>query len=164
MRDTNLRESTGCGTFSKSKLATSTIRPTDEGFFTMKKLTLHMLGESFTINKLPQFAEIPSILSQGDMCFIVRTDDELSIVCPDYMAPNNVQQELGWRCFKVQGELKLQEVGVLASIAQPLAEAGIPMFVVSTFSTDYIFVMEENLVNAVHVLQLAGHTFLHKET
>lgn len=164
MRDTNLRESTGCGTFSKSKLAASTIRPTDEEFFTMKKLTLHMLGESFTINKLPQFAEIPSILSQGDMCFIVRTDDELSIVCPDYMAPNNVQQELGWRCFKVQGELKLQEVGVLASIAQPLAEAGIPMFVVSTFSTDYIFVMEENLVNAVHALQLAGHTFLHKET
>jgi len=42
-----------------------------------------MLGETFTINKLPQFAEIPTILSQGDMCFIFRTDEELSIVCPD---------------------------------------------------------------------------------
>ncbi|HTY36386.1 MAG TPA: ACT domain-containing protein [Bacteroidota bacterium] len=129
----------------------------------MRKLSLHMLGETFTINKLPQFAEIPSILSQGEMCFIIRTDDELSIVCPDYMAPNNVQQELGWRCFKVEGELKLDEVGVLASLAQPLAEAGIPMFVMSSFKTDYIFVMEENLVNAVQALQQAGHTFLHKE-
>ncbi|MGA3244628.1 MAG: ACT domain-containing protein [Bacteroidota bacterium] len=128
----------------------------------MRKLTLHMLGETFTINKLPQFAEIPSILSQGDMCFISRTDEELSIVCPDYMAPNNVQQELGWRCIRVEGEMKLQEVGVLASLAQPLADAGIPMFVVSTFNTDYIFVMEENLVNAVQALQQAGHDFRHK--
>jgi hypothetical protein len=62
----------------------------------------------------------------------------------------------------VEGELKLQEVGVLASLAQPLADAGIPMFVVSTFNTDYIFVMEENLVNAVQALQQAGHEFLHK--
>ena len=121
-----------------------------------------MLGETFTINKLPQFAEIPSILSQGDMCFISRTDEELSIICPDYMAPNNVQQELGWRCIRVEGEMKLQEVGVLASLAQPLADAGIPMFVVSTFNTDYIFVMEENLVNAVQALQQAGHDFRHK--
>jgi hypothetical protein len=128
----------------------------------MRKLTLHMLGETFTINKLPQFAEIPSILSQGDMCFISRTDEELSIICPDYMAPNNVQQELGWRCIRVEGEMKLQEIGVLASLAQPLADAGIPMFVVSTFNTDYIFVMEENLVNAVQALQQAGHDFRHK--
>jgi uncharacterized protein len=138
-------------------------RLTDEELFTMRKLKLHMLGETFTINKLPQFAEIPSILSQGEMCFIFRTDDELSIICPDYMAPNNVQQELGWRCFKVEGEMKLQEVGVLAAIAQPLAEAEVPMFAVSTFNTDYVFVMEENLVDAVHALQKAGHEFLHKE-
>ncbi|MDP2884250.1 MAG: ACT domain-containing protein [Ignavibacteria bacterium] len=129
----------------------------------MKKLTLHLLGETFTINKLPQFAEIPSILSQGDMCFMLRTDEELCIVCPDYMAPNNVQQELGWRCLKVDGEMKLQEVGVLASMTQALAEANIPLFAISTFNTDYVFVMEEHLVNAVQALQKAGHEFVHKE-
>ena len=129
----------------------------------MKKLTLHLLGETFTINKLPQFAEIPSILDQGDMCFMLRTEDELCIVCPDYMAPNNVQQELGWRCLKVDGEMKLQEVGILASMTQPLAEAKIPLFAISTFNTDYVFVMEEHLVNAVQALQKAGHEFVHKE-
>ena len=129
----------------------------------MKKLTLHLLGETFTINKLPQFAEIPSILDQGDMCFMLRTEDELCIVCPDYMAPNNVQQELGWRCLKVDGEMKLKEVGILASMTQPLAEANIPLFAISTFNTDYVFVMEEHLVNAVQALQKAGHEFVHKE-
>jgi hypothetical protein len=127
------------------------------------KLKLQLLNETFTINKLPQFAEIPSILSKGEMCFISRTDEELSIVCPDFMAPNNVQQELGWRCLKVEGMMKLQEVGVLASITQPLSEAGVPIFAVSTFDTDYVFVMDEHLVNVVHVLQQAGHEFVHKE-
>jgi hypothetical protein len=79
------------------------------------------------------------------------------------MAPNNVQQELGWRCLKVEGEMKLQEVGVLASMTQPLAEANIPLFAISTFNTDYVFVMEEQLVNAVQALQKAGHEFAHKE-
>jgi hypothetical protein len=128
-----------------------------------RKLSLHLLTEMFAVNKLPQFGEIPSILSKGDMCFIFRTDEELTIVCPDYMAPNNVQQEFGWRCFKVEGQLKLDEVGVLASITEPLAEAEVPIFVTSTFTTDYVFVREEHLVNAVHALQKAGHVFLHKE-
>ncbi len=121
------------------------------------------MNEAFTINKLPQFAEIPSILSKGEMCFIFRTDDELTIVCPDYMAPNNVQQEFGWRCLRVGGDMKLREVGVLASIAGPLAEANVPLFAVSTFNTDYVFVMEEHLVTAVQALQKAGHEFVHKE-
>jgi len=129
----------------------------------MRKLTLHLLNDTFSMNKLPQFAEIPSILDKGDMCFISRTDEELSILCPEYMAPNNVQQELGWRCLKVEGEWKMQEVGVLDSITQPLAGANVPLLAISTFNTDYIFVQEEYLVTAVQALQKAGHEFLHKE-
>lgn len=127
------------------------------------KLALHLLNETFTINKLPQFAEIPSILAKGEMCFIARTDEELTIVCPDFMAPNNVQQELGWRCMRVDGVMKLAELGVLASLTQPLAEAGVSVFSVSTYNTDYLFVQEEQLVNAVHALQKAGHEFVHEE-
>ena len=97
------------------------------------------------------------------MCFITRTDEELSIICPDFMAPNHVQQEPGWRCLKVEGNVKMQDIGVLASLTQPLTKANIPMLAVSTFVTDYIFVMEENLVNAVQALQKAGHEFSHKE-
>ena len=88
-----------------------------------KKLKLHLLNEAFTINKLPQFAEIPSILGQGEMCFVFRTDEELTIVCPDYMAPNNVQQELGWRCLRVEGEMNLKEV------ARELAQRLVRLFV-----------------------------------
>lgn len=158
----NLRESMLCVTFSRDLNLIGDVFSA-RGIPLAHKLTLHLLSETYTINKLPQFAEIPSILSNGEMCFISRTDEELSIVCPDFMAPNNVQQETGWRCLKVEGVLKLREVGVLASILQPLSEAGIPAFTISTFNTDYVFVEDEHLVNVVHALQKAGHQFAHKE-
>ncbi|HEX9829044.1 MAG TPA: ACT domain-containing protein [Bacteroidota bacterium] len=129
----------------------------------MKKLTLQLMNENFTVNKLAQFAELPSIFAKGEMCFMMRTDEEFTIICPDFMAPNNVQQETGWKCMKVTGEMNLSDVGVLASITGPLAEANIPLLAVSTFNTDYFFVIEENLVNAVQALQKVGHTFVHGE-
>lgn len=127
------------------------------------KLSLYVLPDKFTVNKLPQFGEIPSILAKGEMCFISRTDEELTIICPEFMAPNNVQQEIGWRCFRIEGEQKLVEVGMIIAVTKPLADAGIPLLAVSTYNTDYFFLMEENLVPAVQALQKAGHEFLHKE-
>jgi len=128
-----------------------------------KKLKLRLLDDKFSISKLPQFAEIPAVLTKGEMCFAMRTDDELTIISPEFMAPGNVQQEAGWRCIRVDGEYPFSEIGVLASLTAPLAQANIPIFAVSTFNTDYFFVMEENLVKATQALQQAGHEFVHKE-
>ena len=125
-------------------------------------MKLALLNEKFIVSKLPQFAELPHIFTKGDNCFIARTDNELSIICPEFMAPNNVQQEGGWRCIRIITEAALNEVGVIASLTGPLADAGIPVLVIGTFDTDYIFVLEENLVEATKVLQQAGHEFAHK--
>jgi hypothetical protein len=129
----------------------------------MKKLSLHLLNESFSVNKLAQFAELPSIMAKGEMCFMMRTDEEFTIICPDFMSPSNVQSEMGWKCIKVDGTMNLKEVGVLESITHPLAEANIPLMALSTYNTDYIFVLEEHIVTAVQALQKAGHQFIHGE-
>ena len=129
-----------------------------------KKLKIMMLEDKFCISKLPQFGEIPVIFTKGDMCFTFRTDDELTIICPEFMAPNNVQQEAGWRCMKVVGDGGVpKDIGVVATIANPLADASIPLCCVTTFSNVFVFLMEEHLVKAVHVLQQLGHEFVHKE-
>ncbi len=129
----------------------------------MKKLKLHLLEEKFTISKLPAFSEIPQIVIKGEMCFTMRTDDELTMITPDFMAPNNVQQEIGWRCIRIDGEIPFQAVGVLESLTHPLAEAEVPIFAISTYNTDYIFLLEETLIHAVQALQKVGHVFVHKE-
>ncbi len=129
----------------------------------VRKLRLHLLEEKFTLSKLPQFAELPVTLMKGDMCFVFRTEEELSVISPEFMAPTNVQQEVGWRCIRVHGESQLKDASIVVSISTPLASANIPVLTVTTFDTVYFFFQEEHVVQAVTALQQAGHEFSHKE-
>ena len=128
-----------------------------------KKLKLNLLDDKFCYSKLPQFAELPSVFSKGEMIFVMRTDEELTIICPEFMAPNNVQQEAGFRCLRITGEIPLSEFGVIASLVQPLLPVEIPAMVVSTFNTEYLFFREEHLVKVTQALQQAGHEFIHED-
>jgi hypothetical protein len=53
--------------------------------------------------------------------------------------------------------LEFDQVGILASLAQPLAQAGISLFVVSTYDTDYLLVKQDRLESALEALRTAGH-------
>ena len=48
--------------------------------------------------------------------------------------------------------------GVLAAFINPLAEAGIGIFAVSTFDTDYVLVKAHSLRTTIAKLEEAGHT------
>jgi hypothetical protein len=89
---------------------------------------------------------------------IIRTTDELCIICNENNVPANITAEPNWRALKVQGPLVFSEVGVIASLANPLAEAGVSIFVISTFETDYILVKKRDLEAAVEKLREAGHS------
>ena len=47
--------------------------------------------------------------------------------------------------------------GVLAAFLQPLAEAQIPIFAMSTFDTDYVLIKCEHRERALAALGAAGH-------
>lgn len=72
--------------------------------------------------------------------------------------PVEVGAERGYRALRVEGTLSFEATGVLASLASPLADAGIPIFVLSTFDTDYVFVKEPRLGDAMQKLRQAGHS------
>ena len=55
------------------------------------------------------------------------------------------------------GELDFALVGILVSLLEPLARADVPVFVVSTFTTDYLLVKERNLERALESIRQAGH-------
>ena len=79
------------------------------------------------------------------------------MVCAEQAVPLEVRHEAGFRALRVMGSLDLQLVGILLSLAQPLAEAGISVFSLSTFDTDYVLVRERDLERAVAALRSAGH-------
>ena len=64
----------------------------------------------------------------------------------------------GWRWLRVIGPLDLSEIGILASIAAPLARAEIPIFVVSSFETDHLLIRAPRLEAARQALEEAGWT------
>jgi len=47
---------------------------------------------------------------------------------------------------------------VLDSLTGPLARAGVSIFAMSTFDTDYLLVREVDLARAIAALREAGHT------
>ena len=85
--------------------------------------------------------------------------DELSIVCPQEHIPEGVQHESGWRAFRVAATISFDLTGVLASLAEPLARAGISIFPISTYDTDYLLVRATDVQRATDTLRRAGHRF-----
>jgi hypothetical protein len=120
-------------------------------------LTLSVLPGRYAICRLSSEALIPDWAGPDDFLSITRTTDELSIVCSETTVPEGAKCDRGWRCLKVEGPLDLSLTGVLASLANPLAEARINIFAISTFDTDYLLVKEENLPRATEVLNQSGH-------
>ena len=60
--------------------------------------------------------------------------------------------------MKLKGPFPFAMTGVLASVVAPLAKAGVSIFAVSTYETDYVLVKEKQMAQAVLVLRAAGHT------
>jgi uncharacterized protein len=107
-------------------------------------------------------ARIPAWALEGAFFCVARTRDELSIVCSEDVCnedriPDGAPIERGWIALTLEGPFPFSMTGVLASFLQPLAEAQIPIFAISTFDTDYVLIKRENLEQAVVVLGAAGH-------
>lgn len=117
---------------------------------------LHRLPTRFAIARLPPDAAWPKWASSGEFSSLTRTLNELSVVCEAAAVPDGVEAERGWRALEVQGPLDFSEVGILASLALPLKDAGISIFSVSTYDTDYVLVRDGDLETAVAVLEGAG--------
>lgn len=94
-------------------------------------------------------------------CFAARTDKECSLVCPEEAIPSSVlAREDGWRAMRIEGVLDFSLVGILAKLADTLAEQKIPIFVISTFNTDYVLVKQKDLPAAIQALEKTEWTFV----
>jgi hypothetical protein len=125
-------------------------------------MRLEVLPGEFTIVRLDAGAALPPWIDPAaEFLSITRTPEELSIVCESSRVPAEITSEIhakrGWRCMKVEGPLDLSLTGVLSSLAEPLARAGIPIFAISTFDTDYLLVKAANLEAATAELKAVGH-------
>ena len=120
------------------------------------QLTFTLLPDRYAIARLGGDGAVPAWPS-GDFISVTRTLGELSIVCREDAVPGNVRVDRGWRCLALQGPFALDQTGIAAEFTRVLAAAGVPLFVVSTFDTDYVLVPDKMIERAVSALRAAAH-------
>jgi len=121
-----------------------------------RKFTLTVMPETLAVCRMAPDAPLPN-WPDGSFFSVTRTADELSVVVPEAAIPDGVPSHRGFRALRIAGPLDFGEIGVLATLSHTLAVAGLSIFVVSTFDTDYILVRQENLARAIAVLRQGGH-------
>jgi len=90
--------------------------------------------------------------------FLHKTPDEVSLVCESaYVPPDCIAVEAGWRALMVSGVLDFSLVGIIAGISRLLTDAGISIFVVSTYNTDYVLLKDLDFDKGVQVLISGGY-------
>ena len=120
-------------------------------------LTLTVFPNRYAICRLDSRSVVPDWATGNDFVSITRTADELSIVCLEANVPPTVARTAGWRVLKCEGPLDFALSGIMASLAEPLADAGVPIFPIATHDTDYVLIKEPQLEAAVDALSSYGH-------
>jgi hypothetical protein len=126
-----------------------------DGVLTAVTRRLSLLEGRFAVCRLPACAPWP-VPRAGPLLSITRTAEEMSVVCLADSAPRGARVEDGWRALKLEGPIPFQEIGVLSALSGSLAGAGLSLFAISTFDTDYILVRETDLAAAMDALRRAG--------
>jgi uncharacterized protein len=126
------------------------------------KLKYRILPKRMVVCQLPAGTRVPEWALGGGFFCVAGTEDEVSVVCEERQVVEGVRAEKGWVGLRLEGPFPFTMTGVLTSFLQPLAEAGIPVFAVSTFDTDYVLIKREHLERAVKALGEAGHEIVEK--
>jgi uncharacterized protein len=94
---------------------------------------------------------------EGPVVCVMRTHDELCIVCSEPDVPRTATAvEKGFRAFRITGTIPHAVSGVLSSLTGPLAEAGISVFSLFTYDTNYLLVKSADVDKACKALERAG--------
>ncbi len=125
-----------------------------------EKRTLRLLGQRLAVCRLDPEGDAPPAAGGSGFFAFLETPGERTLICSEERAPREAECEVGWRALKVEGSFDFQVVGVLASLAAPLAEAQVPILVLSSYETDYLLVHEKNLTAALRALRAAGHRII----
>ena len=133
---------------------------TNRGAAMAARVRLKQLPGLYAISRLEAGHGIPDWADGPGFVSITRTEDELSITCPQNRVPAAVRQDRDWVAFKFEGPFAFGETGIVLSVIRPLSENGLGIFVVSTFDGDHLLVKATDQAAATRLLACSGHTLL----
>jgi hypothetical protein len=125
-----------------------------------QSLPLELLPGTLAICRLSADAAVPEWVRGATFATVSRTPEELSITIDQAAVPAGIRSEPNYRALRVSGVLPPDLIGILVAIGTPLAQAGLPIFAISTFETDYVLLRAADLGAGLEALRRAGHRIL----
>lgn len=120
--------------------------------------------ETLAIVQLGPGAEIPTWAESSSVFSITATATETSLVCAARSVPTKAKQHKPYTAFAVEPadgspdfDLSSGVTGVLVALLAPLAEAGVSVFALSTYGTDWILVPKNAAEKAEEAWRRSGH-------
>ena len=121
-------------------------------------MKISVLNGRFAVCRMAPDSALPDWWQSGTFCSATRTAHELSVVCEEASVPAGVLTESGWAALALQGPIPFEMTGVLARLAGVLAAAGLSVFAIATYDTDYVLVKAAGLESAIQALRQSGYT------
>ena len=122
-----------------------------------RRFELYLLPERMAICRLDPEDESPPWASSAVLSSVTRTQAETTVVCQEEDVPAGITSNKSWRCLRIGVVLDFSQTGILSSLTAPLAEEGIPIYALSTYSTDLILIKEKDLPRTMLALTGSGH-------
>jgi hypothetical protein len=120
-----------------------------------------VLADRYSIYKFKKNSILPDWIYLSEFYSITRTKDELSVIAvQNDSAREGIICSNGWHILKIDEELNLFQIGVIAAISDILKEKKIPILTISTYDTDYFMVKYKDLKSAIEALEVKGHNVL----
>ena len=122
-----------------------------------EQLGLVRHDEPLAVVRLGAGSEVPDWATSSTLLSITATAEETSVVCAAGAVPARATSEGPFTAFRVGGTLDFALTGVLSRLLAPLAEAGISVFTLSTYDTDWVLVPTARADVAAAVWAESGH-------
>lgn len=123
--------------------------------------TLMLLPQRFAVCRFAPDSPLPAWVfhESATVWSLTRTPRELSLVCRRTTCRRRSRPPEQRRLARIRDRRAyfLGVTGVVSALTTPLAAAGIPVFVISTYDTDLVLVREVQLKAAIATPTGAGH-------
>lgn len=115
--------------------------------------------EDLAVVRFDPHAVVPDwAMDDAPLVSVTVSSAETSVVCLADSVPREVARSGPHQAFEMTDQLDISFVGALAMLLNPVAEAGISAFNVSTFTTTWILVPSDRAGQARAAWAAAGHT------
>jgi uncharacterized protein len=123
-------------------------------------LSFTLLEDTYSIVKLKELPVLPAEAIKNGFYSVTITPEEISLVTKksDFI-PAAEQLSTGWRILKIMGPLDFSLTGIIADITTILKKENIPVFIISTYDTDFILIKQNYADKAVQSLCKSGYVY-----